>query len=413
MIMPILKIISLTKRYGGNFIANILQQGLRFLILYVAAHQLGPEDFGEISLLLLVANYLLNANLGAVNGLKRQIPLVYSSRGQGFVSKAFFSILNFNWVMTLLLGSITAFVMYYKFDLGLSLSLLLVPLAFSMNSYFNIQAYYTASGNWKQLYRLQMLCAALLFLALASLMCSNKFLLIGLYILSFLLTSTSYFIQNGYTRQSDRSLIRENIVIGFPIMLSGFIYLLFQTTDRLLVSNYYDAADFGYYSFGWVLVMSLNLLVNLSSEMLLQKAATHYAAHANRVGLLRYISNYTALFMGVLAGLSLALLVLVSYAVPIYFPDYSVAIPVINNLIIAYLIQQIGMGVVNYYYIIGSQRIYNWMLVIACVVNAAILYYPFYLGQRPSMEYISELYIWSSGIYLVLLYLPLIKKSLR
>ena len=106
---------SLVKRYASNFLANTLQQGLRFLLLYLAAKVLGPAEFAVVSFVLLITGYLLNSNLGAINGIKRQVPLVYSRKGNRFVLSSFFSILNFNLIATFIASLSADLVLYFYY----------------------------------------------------------------------------------------------------------------------------------------------------------------------------------------------------------------------------------------------------------------------------------------------------------
>jgi hypothetical protein len=107
------------------------------------------------------------------------------------------------------------------------------------------------------------------------------------------------------------------------------------------------------------------------------------------------------------------LLVVVKYGIPVYFPEYIPSIPVINNIVIAFVIQQVAIGVANYYYIIGRQMLYNLVLSLSCIFNGLILLMPFWNDMLPSTTHVSWLYIWSSCIYVVLMHLPLARKSIR
>lgn len=406
-----IRVVSLTKKYGNNFAVNMLQQGMRFLILYIAAKQLGPKEFGIISLVLLVVNYLLNANLGAINGLKRQIPLIYAGKGGDTSLSAFFSVLNFNWIATIFVSVIAAFVMNATYDLNLAACILMVLLSVSTNTYFSVQAYFTSTGNWGNLFRLQLICSLLLIVTLTSLFFSNHIILLASYTISFLLAALLFFYKNGYRFVLNKAVIKENVSIGFPIMISGFVYLIFQTTDRLIVSHYYSKEQFGFYSLAWVLVMSLNLLINLSSEMLLQRAASRYAQIPDKVDLLKYILKHAALLQAVLVIVSMLLLIVIRIAIPMYLSDYEPALPIIYNIVFAYVIQQLALGVANYYYITGQQLTYNLLLAVCCLVNAALLFG--YIQQNailPPLADISGFYILSSCIYVIILYLPLLKK---
>jgi O-antigen/teichoic acid export membrane protein len=413
MAISLLQITSVAKKYGINFVANIFQQGVRFLILYVSAKILGPAQFATLSLLLLLANYLLNSNLGAINGIKRQIPLFYTKKGNDYVLGTFFSILNFNWIATAITSILVGFALYSYFDYSFMMCLLLMLIAFLGNTYFSVQTYFISTGKWQKLFKLQITCAFLLAITFLTIYTSNITVLLIAYAASFGVSSFSFFLKYGYQVKLDSSVVRENITVGFPVMLSGFIYLFFQTTDRLLVSYYYPKQEFGYYSFAWVLVLTLNLVVNLSSEIILQRGATFYSNVQDKIRLFNYLLKYSMLLQALLVIVALLLLIAVRYLVPIYFEAYKQSIPIIINLVIAYLIQQLALCAANFYYIIGKQNVYNIMLIASCVMNAGILMWPIFSNNHlPKIELISQLYVWSSCLYIILMYAPLVKGKL-
>lgn len=410
MALSLLQVASVGKKYGTNFVANIFQQGVRFLILYVSAKVLGPAQFATLSLLLLLANYLLNSNLGAINGIKRQVPLFYAKKGNDYVLGAFFSILNFNWIATVLASVLVGLILYTYYDYSFVMCLLLMLIAFSSNTYFSVQTYFISTGKWDKLFTLQVICGVLLAVAFLTIYTSNITVLLIGYAASFGLASLFFFLKNGYKARLIPFIVRENIVVGFPVMISGFIYLLFQTTDRLLVSYFYSEKEFGYYSFAWVLVLTLNLIVNLSSEIILQRGATFYSNVQDKIRLFNYLLKYSMLLQALLGIVALLLLIAVKYIVPIYFEAYKESVPIIVNLVIAYLIQQLALCAANFYYIVGKQNVYNVMLVASCVANAGILLWAIF-GNRglPKIELISQLYVWSSCFYIILMYAPLVK----
>ena len=83
----------------------------------------------------------MNANLGAINGVKKQIPLFYLKRGEGFTLNAFFSILNFNWLTTIIISVAVAILVNAYYDYGLISSILLM-LFLSVNTFSVLDIFY-------------------------------------------------------------------------------------------------------------------------------------------------------------------------------------------------------------------------------------------------------------------------------
>ena len=67
--------------------------------------------------------------------------------------------------------------------------------------------------------------------------------------------------------------LRKSVGVGFPILLTGLLFLGFQNIDKLLISRYYPAADFGYYAFASALLNVVLTLVVSVSNFLMQKMA--------------------------------------------------------------------------------------------------------------------------------------------
>ncbi|MCG2616078.1 oligosaccharide flippase family protein [Terrimonas sp. NA20] len=407
----VIRIASITKKYGTNFIANIFQQCLRFIIMYMAAKQLGPKEFGIVSLLIMISSYLMNANFGAVNGLKRQIPVSYSRQGENVARDAFYSVFNFNIVSTLVVSLVVAGILLLRTDYDIFTCAVLVLLSLSVNVYFSVQTYFTATASWKDLFKLQLTCGLLLVGALVSLFFSDYLILLLAYSGAFLFASLRFFLKAPVRFSFDSQIVRDNIYIGFPIMIAGLIYFLFQTTDRLIISRYYLKEEFGFYSFAWLLAMSLNLIVSLASELILQRAASRYAGEFYNNQIFRFLLRYSLLVQAGLVILAAILITGAYYVLPVYLTDYVAALPVIRNILIAYVIQQLGLTAGNYYLIVGRQRVYNILLVIACVLNAGLLLGIIFFSRiRPSIEQMSSFYIISSVLYIIVLYIPLRKQ---
>ncbi|RCR68357.1 oligosaccharide flippase family protein [Larkinella punicea] len=69
---------------------------------------------------------------------------------------------------------------------------------------------------------------------------------------------------------------RKSVGLGFPILLTGLLFLGFQNIDKLLVSRYYPATEFGYYAFASALLNVVLTLVVSVSNFLMQKMALNY-----------------------------------------------------------------------------------------------------------------------------------------
>lgn len=392
-------------KFFFNFLSNFIQQGLRFLVLYLAAYKLGPAVFGTISVIILYSSYLLNSNLGAINGLKRQIPIKYKLVGKDEVDAASFSVLIFNVISTFVFTSIVCIFLVTSKTLDLLDSLYLLVLSVCSSNYFFAQTYVIANQLWTKLQSLQFIASAFLSVSVVVLWFFGKSLFLISYSISFLIPAIIILSKQMKMSIFRLSFIKENLKIGFPIMIAGFIFFFFQTTDRLIVSKNYDKEIFGVYALATTLISGFGLFTNLASEIILQKGINYFVLTKSKSLLRRYLGKITiGVTISLLPILILAYLFF-QFIIENYFPLYGTSLPIIKNLLCAFFLQQLCIGFGNYYYIIGAQLLYNSMLALSAIMCFCILSYPYFFGLPDTTNFISKRFIICSALYSALIIL--------
>ena len=403
-------------KYFFNFFFNFLQQILRFIVLYLVAHKFGPIVFGTISIVILYNSYLLNANLGAVNGLKRQIPIKYSLIGGLEIKNASYSVLVFNIFSTFFFALIVSAVLFI-FKILTAVNCLHLIILSSCNSfYFFSQTYVIANQLWRKLQILQFASSLFLIITTLSIWFLGKDFFFLFYSLSFFVPAIIILSKQITKATFDFSFIKENIKIGFPIMVAGLVFFLFQTTDRLVISKYYTKEIFGIYALATTLVSGFGLFTNLASEIILQKGINYILLTNSNVLLRRYLTKITV-------GVSISLLpiLIVAYLgfkliIENYFPLYITSLPIILNLLCAFFLQQLCIGFGNYYYIIESQLLYNVLLGLSVIISFGLISYPYIFNIQDTTILVSQRFAISSAIYSALIIVPVFvfsKKSFK
>lgn len=393
-------------KYSLNFLFNIFQQGLRFLVLYLAAYKLGPALFGTINIILLYNSYLLNANLGAVNGLKRQIPIKYKLLGGTDAEKASFNILLFNTVSSIFWGTVIAVLLFLYNVLNLKDSIYLVVLCVCNGAYFYVQTLVIANQYWNKLKLLQAGCSIVLLLSAIALWFLGKDVFLWVYALSFLLPAAMIILREVKIYPFDFSYIKENIKIGFPIMIAGLVFFLFQTMDRLIITKKYPKEAMGFYALATTLVSGFSMITNLASEIILQKGIVYYVQDREKENLRNYLLKITGLVATFLIPFLTISCFILNYAINKYFPPYALSMPIVLNLTIAFFFQQCCIGLGNYYYIVHSQMMYNIIIGLSTLICFLMLSYPYFFNLPDSIELISKRVVISSVLYAVLVNLP-------
>lgn len=397
---------NILNKYFLNFFFNFFQQILRFGVLYLAAYKFGPYVFGTISIILLYNGYLLNSNLGAVNGLKRQIPLKYKQISKEEINKVCYSILIFNLASTIFFTFLVCCILFTLKILTKTNCVYLLSLSICNSLYFFSQTYIIANQLWKKLQLLQLLSTFCLIITGLVLWFFNKDFFFIFYSLSFLIPAIVILLKEINIAGFNFIYIKENVRIGFPIMIAGLVFFLFQTIDRLVIAKYYTKEVFGIYALATTLVSGFSLFTNLASEIILQKGINYILATRSNSSLRKYYLKITA---GATISLIPILVAAYSFFVIIikgYFPLYLDTLPIILNLIIAYWFQQLCIGFGNYYYIINAQSWYNTMLLIALIISFCIIGYPYFFKMDDTINILSRRVIFGSIIYSILIIAP-------
>ncbi|MBX2931655.1 MAG: oligosaccharide flippase family protein [Chitinophagaceae bacterium] len=383
-----------------------MQQGLRFLVLYLAAYKLGPALFGTINIILLYNSYLLNANLGAVNGLKRQIPIKYKLIGGTDAEKASFNILLFNTVSSIFWGTVIAVLFFLYNVLNLKDSIYLVVLCVCNGAYFYVQTLVIANQYWNKLKLLQAGCSLVLLLSAIALWFLGKDAFLWVYALSFLLPAIMLILREVKIYPFDFSYIKENIKIGFPIMIAGLVFFLFQTMDRLIITKNYPKEAMGFYALATTLVAGYALITNLASEIILQKGIAYYIKVGANTKLRAYLFKITGAVLVCLLPILTVAYFLFKFIIEDYFPAYTSSLPIILNLTIAFFLQQCCIGTGNYYYIVRRQLTYNIVMVTSTTIAFCLLAYPYVFNFPDNIVDISQRMILCSVFYVILITVP-------
>lgn len=367
--------IKIVKNYFNNFLANGILQIARFLILFLFARFNSPSDFGILSILLLIANYNVNVNLGAINGLKRQLPLKYIRYNSVELNEINASIFTFNLLMTIISASIII-VFISDFVSGLSIydkfNFLIYTISF--NVFFFFQTLTISFGDFRYLKKIHYYNSLLLIICISFTFFSRTFFFAAL-ALSYLLLNIKIFKQKyDYRLIIKKNHVTENMKIGLPIMIGGFVFLFFQSLDRIFVSKYFPSILLGYYSFAWLLVSSMNLIINLSNDILLQKGARRYSEKENRIMLFKYIHKYMFMMYAIIFFLSIILFFVSGPLINIYYPKYIGSIIILKYLLVSLLIQQLFSGIVNYLYLINKQKSYLLSITLSLLLEVAIFF---------------------------------------
>jgi len=397
--------IHLGTRYAPILVSNGLLQILRFASLYLFANVNGPAKFGVVSMFFLLASHGVNANVGAINGLKRQIPLRYVHEPSITTSTVLSSIFWFNLLMTIPVSMLLALLLPLLAE-SVSVTDMALFVLFSLvfNTFFFYQAIITAFGRFKLLVKIQLLvCLLLGLIAVPAVFFESVSLFLAAYVLVYI--AFFFFVLNRVERirfRLDMKEVYQQVRIGFPIMLAGYVFLLFQSLDRIFVGGFLGDQELGYYAFGWLLISGFNLISNPSADLLVQKGSRKYGQEGDSISIFRYLMKYSLLLFGVLLSVAVVLYFFSDWIVENFFPKYRTAVPVIKMLILAFIVQQPVRGIAVYLYVVGKQKLYLLIISSSLLVGGVI--YLIVANMVNTLIGYSGAYVISSIVYVVLMF---------
>ena len=348
------------------FISHLVYNIVLFLILITAAKICGPEEWGIITLLLLVSTYSSLFTLGINNGLGVKLPYLL---GKNKYSEA--SEIESTSILALFLTIIPiAFIQYgfiYFWNKPIVYWFILVGYTISLQllSYLKIRLRsYEYFGLFSLAYILQALSLSIGILGLIK---GFSYLVIAsvVNVLACLFIYSTFPI-NQFSKFKIKHIV-PIIKIGFPIMAAGIVGEFLLSVDRILISIVFDHSELGYYGFSSNLFKGVRIIgvaISMIALPLIVKAFSvknydkmqEYAKTQQRVSF-------------ILMGLASLIVSLIAYKfIPEFIPEYK------KSLVPSILLMGVATLIPLSYYphilnTIGHQRLYLICQLFGIVMN--------------------------------------------
>lgn len=356
------------------YFSNGFLQLTKFSSYYLLAKFLNNEVYGTFSIILLTSSYLNNSNIGTINSMKRQIPIFFGDKKLPSIIPN--TIFHFNLLSTFFFS--LGLSLYYKsvidrFDL--IYVLLNIIMSVCTSSLFYFQSYFISTRRFDVLKYFQFYQAGILLFTIFSFLIQKSLIsfLIIFNTLNLLLI-LKYYFQYELAIKISVKILKNFIKDGFPIMVVGLVFLLFQSIDRIFLTYNNNLKVFSFYSFSWTVVNSLNLITNIGSEFMLSRAGYEYGKLNDLNELVKNLlrGNFKVILLAILA--SFIIWIFTDSIILHYLPHYKETIPIIKYLLIATLLQSLLLWINNLFYILSKQYILVWITSIFCVLFLGILY---------------------------------------
>lgn len=380
---------SKTKRFFKDIIfysgSNLFSNILNFITGIIIRKVLQPGFMGLFNELMLVFDYARYAQLGVIDALDRELPYFYGKKDAHKVKELKDVGFTFCLGVALLIG-ICLFVfsfVYQKpedrlFVNGVRIVSLLVALQL-FNSFYTVLN--RSKNNFSVISSYTILIA---FLDVgAKVLLVIKFGLYGLLAASALTWALGliYFHKASGERLSlafnfPVSAVLRLFKIGFPIFLTGLVYMTLKNIDRIMIIKLMDRESLGFYTIALMVSVYIVQLPNMVYAVIFPRFYQAYGEKQSIFEIKDLFIKPTMVFaylFPILAGFSILVLpLLVHYILPAYMPGLLPAYLLLLGSCFLTLINMPG-----YLLIALNKQVYMIAIGLLCIMFGAALNYLF------------------------------------
>lgn len=367
------------RSFFGEFLSfgssTAFVQATRLGSALLVAGILGPEAWGRWYLLNLVIAYGSLTQLGALNGMNREVP---AALGHGDEELALDLRRVALGVVLLTIGCAT----FLLIALGVvvpsiplsSEFLLTILLLFANQIHTYVSASLRSTTNFAKLSRLQYVQTVVhpvLAILGASFLGLVGFILgqtLALAIIG-LIASNSQDVT--WRPRVERSLGRKLIGVGFPIMLVGLVHTLFATVDRWVVVGHLGSQALGHYSLAIMALSAVALLPQVISQQFYPRLAFTWSAAEDTEDLRRLATRQRLYTFGAVVPVVAVVALAAPLLVREYLPQYASGVNAMRILIMTPLVATVGEGFGSILHVLGRQYWYIGALLASALVNVA------------------------------------------
>ena len=359
------------------FISHILYNLVLFIVAIIAAKIAGPEKWGLITLLMLVATYSGFLTLGINNGMGIALPLAIGTNDDSNIQKIKSTVFTALFIALIPIG-ISQFILIYYWQKPLIDWIILFgfTLSFQILTYFKIQL--RSYENFKLFTFAYFVQIISLSIGLLGLIQGYHYLVIvGLGNLM-----ASLFIWIRINDKPSLQFHKESLIqilkIGLPIMTAGIVGELLLSVDRILISIFLEDIQLGYYGFSSNFFKGVRIIGVAVSMMVLPRIAKSFAQQDYQ-RMLRYSRIQQWSSFGLMGIASIITGICLYYMIPMFMPEFE------SSLRVSYILLGVATLIPLGFYphilnTIGKQKVYLMTQMFGIGLNVIISTSFIYLG---------------------------------
>lgn len=296
---------------------------------FVIANTLGPTLYGNYNTVLLLISYSAFTQLGVLDGLHREIPILRGKENYEEIERVKHVALIFSLFAgligcLLLLAAIPFLDVSFEIEVGLIFGSLIILLGMVNDFYGRL---FRAENRFGIVSRISVLTAIIrilcipLILKLKLLGAFMSLALVPIATLCFSFCASREFYSFKFKWAT--TIFKKMLIIGIPLFLIGYIESISDTVDRLLILNFLDMTELGLYAVPKTINASIGIFIGLAvNSVMYPRIAEQFGKTNSLTGLEPIIMktvNILKLIVPVLGGI---VFITMPALVHIFLPEY-------------------------------------------------------------------------------------------
>ncbi len=299
----------------------------------LGAAYIGPDKLGILNSVLLLIPYLNFLNLGVVNGLNRNLAM-YEAMGkfdqvQRFVNASYTASI-FSTILSLLFGIFFSIIIIWSrvsYEYLISLILLFANLIFYQFT-IHYDTTFRSGQDFKLLSKILFRENIVYFVL--------SFLQINLELLGRIISNTirivlRFVYRKKYVRYSTngRGNISDILIlikVGFPMMVSNYLFNVYNITDQTIILAKLGTDSLGLYSISTIIISAVYTIPSYLGTILYPKASRQYGSGKSTKNLRNFF--WKSLYYNIFVLLSIAAILwfTIDPIIRAFFPKYVMSI---------------------------------------------------------------------------------------
>ena len=374
---------------GSTFVETISKS----VVIAIAISILSKEDFGYLSIGMLLVSYLGFLQFGSTDYLMVKLPSLYVNKKFNEIKK------STSYAMTIVLIGITLFmsiliISLFFIDTSLPLSITLVSFTFTSIVY-QIYIHYITINRYN--YKINIVAAARfinafirLFIQLPALYFFSFYGFI--FIESILFISSILFMYifgiEGLKLSIDITKMKQLIIDGVPLFLSGVFAFLFTTLDRWIAVSLFGIEGIATYSVAAFIGTIILFVPGQALSLFSQYIRSYYSKFTN----IDFINEVMSIFSSINIIIFGLLMIIIQSLAPFFIYNYLEKYYDVINLIpitLCLIMIRIQISILSNFFIIIQKPYIMLKSNIIAIVSMILINLLFYLISSRGLFYIA------------------------